>query len=908
MATTSFVITARAGSDQLAGDLGKIERMFTASVSHISSSLKDVGTAAAGFAAAQVGLSSLGAAFEAVKVGVIGFNNTLDKAQASFTFLMGSADDARAHIAALSQIAQDSPFPTKEFLDASRILQGLGANAAQIPNVLKQIANAATVAQVPLASATEAIGRFLANINAGSASGSVGVGARQLQSQGLITDTLKAQIVALEAQGASAQTIIAAFLTSLGKFDGAAKEAANSWEGLIVRIQGAIGQAAGVSFQPFFRLFEELGRVFLKAINTDEAKRSMVDFGNFLFDFTETLVTNLLRLWAPFSEIFRGFIDQQRALNELIAHQAAAQEALKRGMSIKDFIFSGPADIQKFLAANPVAGPVNQNDPVERARATFKAIRDGIAADAALGTQTADAAGGALFKDLGPTQAQQDALAEARRLVAGLQLSLTSAEKAAIDLEQRFVTLAKAAGSGGAEVRRLGIEAQNLTEARAGLDTINSATEAFRQGLPVYDQEAKAIEDVRTKFETLARTGPERVREQVLSLIDPLLKAREAFKTFTQNVGIAVAQAETFGLIGENVTAVFKPMIDAMDAFHKSVVQAVIDEQALAIAAAATSATPLLASQAFGQGVESSLQSQIQLQAGFLAAFEQTRKVGLGTEDQMKSLDKTIDDVKRNIEVLTGKLSIVKAQNPFTTLAVSLDLINKQAEAFGGSFDVVGARIAATEQAINALIAAGISLDDARILGLIAALEQLRVQQKVIEATSSIIESSLSTVSNTIIDAFANGTTAAIKWGDVVTQVLKDIAKELFRVFVIQTLVSAARGALGGLGGGGGGEIQLMAGGIVTHPTRALIGEAGPEAVIPLDRLATSSSEPQPIQITVLDMRKDGGEVETRDTSTGNRRQFEIMIKDSVRRGLTSGEFDRVLGQFFGVNRQASGR
>jgi hypothetical protein len=465
----------RAPSDQLGGDLSRAERLVVQSAHNISSALKDVATTAGGFAAAEAGLASFGAVFEAVKVGVIDFNNTLDKAQASFSFLMGSADDAKAHIAALSQIAQDTPFPTREFLDASRILQGLGANAAQIPNVLKQIANAATVAQVPLTSATEAVGRFLANINAGGASGSIGVGARQLQSQGLITDTLKAQITALEAQGASAQTIIAAFLTSLGKFDGAAKEAANSWEGLIVRIQGALGQAAGVSFQPFFRLFEELGRVFLKAINTDEAKRSMVDFGNFLFDFTESLVTNLLRLWAPFSEIFRGFIDQQRALNDLIAHQAAAQEALKRGMSIKDFIFSGPADIQKFLAANPVAGPVNQNDPVERARATFKAIRDGIAADAAIGTKTADAAGGALFKDLGPTQAQQNALEEARRIVAGLQLGLSAGEKASIDLEQRFVTLAKAAGTGAEEVRRLGEAAQNLTEAKAGLDTLNAA-------------------------------------------------------------------------------------------------------------------------------------------------------------------------------------------------------------------------------------------------------------------------------------------------------------------------------------------------------------------------------------------------------------------------------------------------
>src|SRR5260370_41690268 len=97
--STTFIISARPNSDQLAGDLNKIERAFQASVTHITSSLKDVGTAAAGFAAAQVGLSTVGAAFEAVKSGVVEFNSVLDKAQLSFSSLMGSADEAKAHIA-----------------------------------------------------------------------------------------------------------------------------------------------------------------------------------------------------------------------------------------------------------------------------------------------------------------------------------------------------------------------------------------------------------------------------------------------------------------------------------------------------------------------------------------------------------------------------------------------------------------------------------------------------------------------------------------------------------------------------------------------------------------------------------------------------------------------------------------
>lgn len=49
---------------------------------------------------------------------------------------------------------------------------------------------------------------------------------------------------------------------------------------------------------------------------------------------------------------------------------------------------------------------------------------------------------------------------------------------------------------------------------------------------------------------------------------------------------------------------------------------------------------------------------------------------------------------------------------------------------------------------------------------------------------------------------------------------------------------------IGGSGGGGAGSVaipKLAKGGIVTAPTLALIGEAGPEAVVPLDRYDTSS-------------------------------------------------------------------
>jgi hypothetical protein len=49
----------------------------------------------------------------------------------------------------------------------------------------------------------------------------------------------------------------------------------------------------------------------------------------------------------------------------------------------------------------------------------------------------------------------------------------------------------------------------------------------------------------------------------------------------------------------------------------------------------------------------------------------------------------------------------------------------------------------------------------------------------------------------------------------------------------------------------GGDYTALAAGGVVMRPTRALVGEAGPEAVIPLDRLRLGGTDRTTQTITV---------------------------------------------------------
>ena len=83
---------------------------------------------------------------------------------------------------------------------------------------------------------------------------------------------------------------------------------------------------------------------------------------------------------------------------------------------------------------------------------------------------------------------------------------------------------------------------------------------------------------------------------------------------------------------------------------------------------------------------------------------------------------------------------------------------------------------------------------------------------------------------------------------------------------IIPGIGTAIGGAIGGLIGGGmayfGDEPEMAIGGIVNKPTRALIGEAGAEAVVPLDKFYAKLDE-------LISVVKAGGHVYLDGTKVG---------------------------------------
>jgi hypothetical protein len=197
---------------------------------------------------------------------------------------------------------------------------------------------------------------------------------------------------------------------------------------------------------------------------------------------------------------------------------------------------------------------------------------------------------------------------------------------------------------------------------------------------------------------------------------------------------------------------------------------------------------------------------------------------------KMKIFKNSISETKESIGA--ALLPVLEAVLPVLNKFAAWAQDNPKAFLFiAGAIGAVAAAIVATNiaMALNpfSLIAAGVAL---LIVGLVAAYNKFEWFRDGVNA-----------IVNTITGFFAGMVNAAIGAVNAIISaynaipLLPDIPKApTISVPKLGGSATTARPAAGRMG------IPRMAdGGIVTSPTLALIGEAGPEAVVPLDRMAT---------------------------------------------------------------------
>lgn len=151
-----------------------------------------------------------------------------------------------------------------------------------------------------------------------------------------------------------------------------------------------------------------------------------------------------------------------------------------------------------------------------------------------------------------------------------------------------------------------------------------------------------------------------------------------------------------------------------------------------------------------------------------------------------------------------------------------------------------------------------------------------------------------------VTSSFADMIKGTEKLTDALGNVLDRMAEIALQTLVLSPFENAFASGLQNL-------IPFARGGIVTSPTPALIGEAGPEAVIPLNRLpdlrGTASNNNQPI-INIT----NNSSAQIRQQPSADNRQLEFFIEDAVASNIArGGGVARAIDSRFSVGRNLRG-
>jgi len=198
---------------------------------------------------------------------------------------------------------------------------------------------------------------------------------------------------------------------------------------------------------------------------------------------------------------------------------------------------------------------------------------------------------------------------------------------------------------------------------------------------------------------------------------------------------------------------------------------------------------------------------------------------------------------------------------------------------------------------------------------------------------------------STIADGFAD----AIVEGKSLRGVINSIDKALARMIIQETITKPLKkgiqpalttfadyigGALAG-GSSGGGQTTLVAkggvfengnkltayakGGVVESPTifpmangAGLMGEAGPEAVLPLTRTSggdlgvksAGNGSPSEVYVQIIDQRQGGQQIEQEhDTGPNGEQIIRAIVREETKAGFNNGNFDKTMKTNFGIKR-----
>lgn len=258
----------------MSGAFAPIQRLGTAA-------FQQIGEVAKG---AAVAIGAVGAASA-----VAGFDTAanLETATLQFETLMGSAEEAEAHVRGLFDFAAKTPFETGPIIEASRLMQVFGGDALNTSENLAMIGDTAAATGNRIEEIAFWVGRANSAIQAGRPWGEA---AMRLQELGVLSGEARNRVEELSAAGASSEEVWAALTDELERFDGAMIKQAGTWKGLTSTMMDTFKLTSADVWAPLFESTKNLMAVFIDFANSPafgaitDGLRSIISIGSAALD------------------------------------------------------------------------------------------------------------------------------------------------------------------------------------------------------------------------------------------------------------------------------------------------------------------------------------------------------------------------------------------------------------------------------------------------------------------------------------------------------------------------------------------------------------------------------------------------------------------------------------------------
>lgn len=224
-----------------------------------SGTVGKIAQTAAGFGVAQVAIQGIGKVFDMAKSSVFGMNSSLETSTLQFETMMGSSDEAKAHVQDLFKFAGATPFETGPIIQASRTMETFGGSALDTMDNLTLFGDASAATSNDIGELSFWMSRAYAGLQSGKP---IGEATMRLQEMGVIGPQVVQTMDAMAKSGASGSEQWDTLTGSLHRFDGAMVKQAGTWQGLTSTFSDSISLMTAAAFQPFFAMAEGgLGRL-----------------------------------------------------------------------------------------------------------------------------------------------------------------------------------------------------------------------------------------------------------------------------------------------------------------------------------------------------------------------------------------------------------------------------------------------------------------------------------------------------------------------------------------------------------------------------------------------------------------------------------------------------------------------